>query len=156
MRTLDKYCKNCALRNPDVTRCQLTKLEITPLDMACKHYVEHLIECGICHKKLPKGEVIDATNPADIFYVCPDCENLYSTCHTCEKARQCLFETDPSTLPKIIPQTIRQGNAVMQTQVRNPERVKITCAKSCACYDAEMGCLREEAQCCGKYIFARR
>ena len=124
--------------------------------MACAHYVEHLEECGICGKKLPKGEVIDATNPADVFYICPSCEQLLGTCNTCEKARKCSFNSDPSTLPKIIPQTIRQGNTVMQTQVRNPERVKITCAKNCACYHAEMGCLREESQCCDKYTFSRR
>ena len=156
MRTLDKYCKNCALRNPSASKCQLTGLEFQPLDMACAHYVEHLEECGICSKKLPKGEVIDATNPADVFYICPSCEQLLGTCNTCEKARKCSFNSDPSSLPKIIPQTIRQGNTVMQTQVRNPERVKITCAKNCACYHAEMGCLREESQCCDKYTFSRR
>ena len=156
MRTLDKYCKNCALRNPSASKCQLTGLEFQPLDQACAHYVEHLEECGICGKKLPKGEVIDVTNPADVFYICPSCEQLLGTCKTCEKARKCSFNSDPSTLPKIIPQTIRQGNTVMQTQVRNPERVKITCAKNCACYHAEMGCLREESQCCDKYTFSRR
>lgn len=152
---LTKYCKNCALRNPNAPKCQLTGLEIEPLDPACKHYTEHLDECGICHKKLPKGEVVDVTNPADVFYICPNCESLIGMCQTCEKVRQCLFESDPSSLPKIIPQTVRQGNAIMQTQVRNPERVKITCEEKCACYDKEYGCTREQSQCCDKYIFSR-
>ena len=156
MRKLDKYCKTCALRNPSAPKCQLTGLNIHPNDPACAHYVTSLVECGICKTKLAEGQVIDATNPADVFYICKNCEEKLGTCATCEKARNCLFETDPSSLPKMIPQTIRQGNAVMQTQVKNPERVKITCKEKCACYNAEMGCLREVSQCCDKYIFSRR
>lgn len=156
MKTLDKYCKNCVLRDPKAPKCQLTGLEIQQGDMACARYVTHLDECGICGSKMPRGLLIDATNPADPFYICPQCEQKIGTCFTCEKAQQCSFESDPSTLPKVIPQTIRQGNAVMQTQIRNPERVKITCEKNCACYDKEIGCIREESQCCNKYIFIRR
>lgn len=152
---LTKYCKNCALRNPNAPKCQLTGLDIQRGDTGCAHYVTHLDECGICKSKMPRGQLVDVTNPADIFYICPKCEEKIGTCVTCEKSRFCSFESDSSTLPKVTMQTIRQGNAVMQTQVRNPERIKITCAKNCACYDAEIGCLREEAMCCDKYIFTK-
>jgi hypothetical protein len=44
----------------------------------------------------------------------------------------------------VIMQTLRQGNAIMQTQVINPERVKITCY-NCSCWNKEEEyCMRKE------------
>ena len=83
----------------------------------------------------------------DNDYVCDDCLNRLGTCAVCEYQNTCDFETNPSTLPKIVQKVIRQGNAQMMTQVRNPEREKITCAAGCKCYDKTYGCSRQDGLC---------
>ena len=59
----------------------------------------------------------------------------------------CSFENDPSPLPKIVQKQVRQGNMTAITQVRNPERIEITCKKDCPCYDPEFECLRQFGTC---------
>lgn len=65
----------------------------------------------------------------------------------CEFAKTCDFETNPSTMPKIVQKVIQQGNMQMATQVRNPEREKITCAAGCKCYNETYGCSRQDNLC---------
>ena len=65
----------------------------------------------------------------------------------CKEAHICDFETNSSSLPKQVQQTSRQGNMVMQTVVKNPERIRITCEKGCKCWSDEFGCLKQNGIC---------
>ena len=79
--------------------------------------------------------------------VCMNCCKSFTTCRMCEKVYECPFETDPSPLPKVILQTMQQGPMTVQTQVRNPERVKQFCFP-CECFDKEdLICRREDGWC---------
>lgn len=40
----------------------------------------------------------------------------------------------------------------MTTQVKNPDRIRITCQTGCPCFSDENGCLREFNH-CGSYVF---
>ena len=79
--------------------------------------------------------------------LCPQCASLLNTCNFCKQAQQCLFETDPSPLPKMIKKQFRQGNMITVTEIINPERVRQTCEKGCACFDANFGCMRQFYYC---------
>lgn len=145
---LNKYCGQCALRSPDQTSCQLTKLAITPKDPACGYFCAHLTKCGLCGQAFPK-----LTTIMDDYYVCDSCLSTLGTCHQC-KQQICDFETNPSPLPKVVQKIIHQGNMQMSTQVRNPEREKITCANGCKCYTPSGTCARQDGL-CGNYIFKK-
>lgn len=139
---LPKYCGKCALRNDQQKICQLTNLPYESGDLACKHFCKTIPQCGTCQRRFPSLKTI-----MDNDYVCDDCLNRLGTCAVCEYQNTCDFETNPSTLPKIVQKVIRQGNAQMMTQVRNPEREKITCAAGCKCYDKTYGCSRQDGLC---------
>ena len=79
--------------------------------------------------------------------LCEDCLNATGTCQMCEFSKTCDFETNPSTLPKVVQKVVQRGNMQMATQVRNPEREKITCAAGCKCYNEKYGCSRQDNLC---------
>ena len=81
---------------------------------------------------------------------CPNCHVTLSTCAGCIHGQHCQFEENPSPIPKVIMKTVRQGNAIMQTQVKNPERIAI-CCEGCHCYQ-ENECMRQ-FQICSTYQF---
>lgn len=149
MEKLNKYCGQCALRSPSQKVCQLTGWSYEDRDPACKNFCSHLTECGLCKKKFPSLNII-----MDDYFVCDDCVNRLGTCFMCKMAHNCDFETNPSTLPKVVQQVIQQGNMQIATQVRNPEREKITCAAGCKCYNETYGCSRDEGVCIN-YEFRR-
>ena len=82
--------------------------------------------------------------------MCRKCFSLAGTCHLCENGTLCDFETSPLNLPKQEQKTIRQGNMVVQTVVKNEARIRETCLKNCPCYDPDFGCFKENGT-CGKY-----
>lgn len=88
------------------------------------------LTCELCGKAYPSASLI----LVDESLICEHCYSYRGTCATCAKNTDCLFESDPSPLPKVTVQTTRQGNMTIQQQVINPERVAITCAKGCSCY----------------------
>lgn len=109
------------------------------------------IPCELCGNLfLPVAMVADMTE-GELHLVCPQCYNYLTTCHTCRKAKDCKFETDPSPIQKIIQRTYRQGPMTSVVQEKNPERIAITCQKGCDCYEPEKGCLREIIGWCDKY-----
>ena len=85
-----------------------------------------------------------------IKYLCGRCLKIPAQCGLCEKAQICPFETDSSPLPKVVMKTIQQGNMMLQTQIKNPERIEITCKTQCPCFSEEFGCLKENGI-CGDY-----
>lgn len=112
--------------------------------------------CSLCGRPCLKDAIISAkevegpdSNPA-YYIICPNCFTQVNTCNLCTYRGECDFETNPSPLPKQIQQTIRQGQMVMQTIVKNPDRIRETCQKSCKCWSDEFGCLKQNGT-CGNY-----
>ena len=81
---------------------------------------------------------------------CNRCAGLFNTCHLCLNSTKCEFETNPSPLPKQVQQTIRQGNAQIQTIIKNPERIDL-CCPSCPCWNIADACCNREFETCGNY-----
>ena len=144
-----KHCGQCALRSPSQKKCQLTGWTYEDKDPACKNFCIHLNQCGICGRSFPSLKIV-----IDDYLVCGECAEKTGTCHLCESRFECDFETNPSTLPKVVQKVIQQGNMQMATQVRNPEREKITCAAGCKCYNETYGCSRQN-NVCEHYKFRR-
>lgn len=143
-------CKNCAMRDPNADSCNLTKWEIKPETDSCPQFIDanHLAVCASCGVMGPENAFIYLADKK--VFVCPQCQAALGTCEGCGEARFCEYETNASPLPKLIPRQVHQGNMIMTTQVRNPEREKITCQAGCKCYDIDWGCLRDDG-CCGNY-----
>ena len=99
------------------------------------------IPCDYCGN--PASTVVDSEGNCS----CVGCYQQFYTCRMCEMGSFCPFETDPSPIPKVVMQQVRQGNMVMQTQIKNPERVKQFCFP-CICFDQEdLYCKCEDGWC---------
>ena len=142
MDKLPKYCGQCALRNPNNQKCQIIGWSYKDDDLACKNLCNHLSICEYCGRAFPS-----IMNILDEKLICEDCLSATGTCQMCEFSKTCDFETNPSTLPKVVQKVIQRGNMQMATQVRNPEREKITCAAGCKCYNEKYGCSRQDNLC---------
>ena len=144
-KTTPDTCATCAFKHPQTSVCQLTGQQVSNEDFCSKHE-EFLHVCELCHK--PALPILLYPWEGGITnFLCQDCFRSFSTCRMCASGKHCAFEAD-TTLPKQVMQTIRQGNMVMQTQVRNPELVNKTCKAGCKCYDnAGQYCRREDGYC---------
>ena len=99
------------------------------------------IPCDYCGR--PASTVVDDEGNCS----CVSCYQRFYTCYMCDHAVTCEFENNPSPIPKQVQQTVRQGNMVMQTVVKNPERVKQFCFP-CQCFNQdELYCRREDSWC---------
>lgn len=148
MSKVYKTCGTCAHRQPQTQNCPLLKRETADAD-SCPFHTSQLTKCSKCGVTIIRN--------SEIFYcgehtLCLRCQSQHGYCETCRNASTCSFETDPSPIPKVITQQIQQGPMIIQQQIRNPERIKITCANNCKCYDSELGCLKEN-RCCGNWEF---
>ena len=144
----EKFCETCGLRAPAQNVCSLTRLKVDPKKDFCSRHCEHPHKCDLCGGLFIESPYIDITNSTKLLVVCPECKAAYHYCPTCTHSQSCAFETDPSTLPKMVQKQVRKGNMIAVTTIRNPERIAITCAKSCSCYDPETKeCVRENLSC---------
>lgn len=128
-----RTCKECAYF--DDMRCKISGQPAISHNIACASFSSKRYECDICHRQIHHTEVIYDSKTNKI--VCSDCCNRLSSCDNCHNGHLCLFETDPSPLPKQVQKQIRQGNMIGQTIIKNPDRVRKTCMKGCLCWDAE-------------------
>lgn len=103
-----------------------------------------LITCNICGRPCQHNAII-SIEPS--YILCPQCYQYVGTCSFCINRQNCLFETDSSPVPKQVQQIIRQGSAVIQTVVKNPERIRITCQEKCNCWNSDFGCLKQNDYC---------
>jgi hypothetical protein len=139
-----RTCKECAYF--DDMRCKISGQPAISHNIACASFSSKRYECEICHRQIHHTEVIYDSKSNKI--VCSDCCNRLSTCNNCHNGNICLFETDPSPLPKQIQKQIRQGNMIGQTIVKNPDRILITCKKGCPCWDAETESCNKQLRYC--------
>lgn len=139
-----RTCKECAYF--DDMRCKISGQPAISHNIACASFSSKRYECDICHRQIHHTEVIYDSKSNKI--VCSDCCNRLSTCDNCHNGPICLFETDPSPLPKQIQKQIRQGNMIGQTIIKNPDRILITCKKGCPCWDAETESCNKQLRYC--------
>ena len=104
-----------------------------------------IMQCETCGR--PTDQQILCPD-GDIWHIlCPNCASQLNSCSFCKKVNTCLFETDPSPLPKMIQKQIRQGPMISVTTEKNPARVDITCKKECDCFDPNFDCMRQFYYC---------
>ena len=144
-----KDCAHCALPSINGGVCPVFRTKPKDPKDSCPMFQEKIEYCEICGQPILSGLAIIGVNGDSYHQMCADCASKTGTCATCKMRKTCEFETNPSTIPKVVQQTIQQGPATMVTQVRNPARVDLFC-KSCSCYNEEFGCLKENG-CCGNY-----
>ena len=148
---MKKFCETCGLLDPKLQKCRLFGHQVEPTADFCSRHGTPIISCGLCGSMLLASQAVVNTKGADdITLICRQCSSLYGTCALCKHGNSCSFETDPSPLPKVVQRKIQQGNATMVTQIKNPERIEITCKQNCPCYDQELECLKQYNN-CGKY-----
>lgn len=142
-----KFCGNCGFLDRGSLRCKVFGHGVVPEKDFCSKHTDEVLCCDFCGNPVLHYYIDNDTGKI----LCENCLQACGTCRLCEHATQCEFETNTSPLPKIVQKRIQQGPMTTITQVRNPERVAITCAAGCSCYDPELGCIRQITGHCGKY-----
>ena len=147
MRTFHR-CGRCLYRNSETNQCGRLKITVSAEQDACPSYIDqtYLTTCTFCGRQLPIRNAVIFSDGEEVHHACNDCANLSGYCHTCAAASSCLFNTDPSPIPMLVQKQIRQGNMVSVTTVKNTERVKVTCAVGCKCFDSEFSVCNKEQQ----------
>jgi hypothetical protein len=107
------------------------------------------VVCAICQNYIVGHSFLEKTKDQYIE-ICGKCARALSTCAGCKYAN-CEFQENPDPLPKTIMKQFRQGNAVVQTTVMNPERVKKFC-EPCPCFNKEDYACDKEFNCCDRHI----
>ena len=140
-----KYCRTCRILDPRQNVCQLSRQPVDPNKDYCTKHQEDIYQCERCHQATLMPFF---TRHGDLWHVyCGDCIQLLNTCAFCKGIEKCDFETNPSSLPKLVQKQVRQGNMVSITTVKNPERIRQTCENGCNCFSAENGCMRDFNYC---------
>lgn len=138
-----KICENCALYRQNI--CALNGQQRNKNDY-CPDFKKYLNICDCCGKEHLQS-FLCSWNNENYITLCGTCFQAASTCDLCVNGSTCAFEQDPSPIPKQIMKNIRQGNMMMQTSVKNPERVDKFCT-NCHCFNiAENTCNKEFGHC---------
>lgn len=144
-----RTCGECALAQHNGGICPIFK-EAFPSDaQACPKFTTNVVNCALCGNLFRQIDtLVDITHSGPLHSICAQCHSQVNHCPTCKHNKeQCLFETDPSDIPKVIQQQIRQGNMIQIATVKNPSRIEITCKKGCPCYSEDFECGKQITQC---------
>ena len=142
-------CLTCGYRSMDPSRCPLLGVEYKQ-DQTCPYHACEIPVCEVCRNIIVSTKPLRFYQFPDTYWkpVCENCVSAIGTCRNCSNSTACDFETNPSPLPKAVIKSFQQGNMITQTTVKNEERVAITCAQNCGCFDHETStCLREYGTC---------
>ena len=147
-----KICENCALYRQNI--CALNGSQRDKNDY-CSNFKKYLNICDCCGKEHIQSFLCSWDNE-NYITLCGVCFQAASTCDLCANESNCAFEQDPSPIPKQIMKNIRQGNMMIQTSVKNPERVDKFCT-NCHCFNVEENTCNKEFNYCGnqKPIFMK-
>ena len=147
-----KICENCALYRQN--KCILNG-QPRDKDDYCPDFRKYLNVCDCCSKERIQSFLYSWDNE-NYIKLCGGCFQATSTCGLCINGTTCAFEQDPSPIPKQIIKNIRQGNMMMQTTVKNPERIEKFCT-NCHCFNVEENVCNKEFNYCGnqKPIFMK-
>lgn len=130
----DQQCWRCALLQSNRGICPVFKRD-TSAEAGCPLFSSALYQCEICGAHITEEAIISQEEEQN-HLMCANCASQ-PLCGVCVRAQECLFRTDQSCVePPMITATQRQGNAVIQTQIPNPKRVKMLCV-GCPCYSGK-------------------
>lgn len=153
---MERTCGKCLLRQQAGNNmCPVFQEKVEDNERACRKYIGHDSDkCTICGSLMPgKAQIVIMEN-GDAIISCAKCADTLGTCMTCDLVKLCDFETNPINIPKQIQKVVQQGNMVMKTIVRNPEREKETCMKGCTCWDeSECVCMRQSLGGCAAWRY---
>lgn len=144
----NRTCGDCALWQHNGGTCPYFNEAFPATTLCCPKITSSVTSCDICGMlTIPRASFMDMTDPDHPHTVCANCQQHFGKCPTCQHSQTCSFETDPSSLPKMVQKQTRQGNMVQIMTVPNPERIRQTCQKGCPCFSEEFGCLRQNNSC---------
>ena len=147
---MEKFCLTCGFADLKQRICRIKGLPIDPTTDYCTKHDDEPLHCETCSSLILKEAVVYTQDKNEQWHIlCPSCAVQLNTCDTCRNAGQCLFESSTSPLPKLVQRQVRQGPMTTITQIKNPERIAITCEQGCPCYSTEIGCCREY-NCCDR------
>lgn len=149
-----KFCRTCALADPENLVCQLLRMRIDlDKDFCSRHTTEdQLGTCAYCGQMYLGPAILEQTEDGSFIELCPSCNEKFGTCVMCAGFTKCKL-TDESykpQLPVTVIKTIQQGNMRARTQIVNPDRIDAICKAECKCWDGE-GCARRDFGTCAKY-----
>lgn len=153
-----EFCKMAMARLdvPTGRACMRTGTAVKD-DDSCSYFTEDVFTCNCCGNEYP-GRVhailLEQNDDGSYSYasgICHQCLNHKYECVTCAFGNTCEFDTNSSPLPKLVQQTIQQGNMTTVTQVMNPERIRITCENGCPCWSPDFGCSKQNHGTCLQY-----
>ena len=144
-------CRTCGLADLKQNKCRVNGSAIEPDKDFCSKHNKNPVVCERCGNITLQPIIVQDGNNWHIM--CGNCSiGKLNTCAFCEHSSKCEFETNPSELPKLIQQQIRQGPMISVQTIKNPDRIRETCQILCDCFDAKFGCMRESNY-CDKYKF---
>lgn len=148
-----KICENCTFYRQNI--CTLNGYQRNKNDY-CPNFKKYLNICDCCGNEHLQS-FLYSWNNENYIILCSTCFQAASTCELCVNESTCAFEQDPSPIPKQIIKNIRQGNMMMRTSVKNPERVDKFCT-NCHCFNVEENTCNKEFNYCGnqKPIFIKK
>ena len=137
-------CRDCVHRGTSQNGSSACVLHQKLIDIEKDFCSSHAINnqtaiCRICQK--PQVDFIYQFEDK-ILLLCADCQKHMGTCATCDHMNQCGFKNDHSE-PQVVMQTIQQGFATMQVQVKNPRLIQKHCPTCHCSYDNE-NCQQDE------------
>lgn len=148
----DHKCIHCAIFKSNNGICPIFQRD-TSMERGCPMFAAELDPCAICKRHIMGTPIwyIDDQEAGNtqVHKICEQCNGAMKAqpCQVCVNVPYCAFEQDQSCqLPPYVVVQQRQGNAVVQMQQKNPERIAATCAKGCKCYHADT-CMREYGDC---------
>ena len=145
-------CATCIYASKQLNKCLLSKLTIDINSDYCSKWSDAIDCCDLCGNAIPLASLnLVLKKGKRNILICAKCLANLDSCNSCANVKECSFETDPSSLPKVVQKQIKNGNMVMTTNIRNPERIDITCRKNCNCFSEENGCLRQFNS-CGNHV----
>lgn len=152
--TTTKYCRTCALADPETLVCQLTGRTIDlDADFCSQHTTpDQLGTCAYCGQLFFGPAILERLEDGSFIELCHSCQNKFGTCQMCADFKRCKL-TDESYMPRIpvmVIKTIQQGHMAARVQVVNPDRIDAICKAECKCWDGE-GCARRDFGTCAKY-----
>ena len=149
-----KTCGKCAIRREQDGLCEIFHRAVDATEQGCPLFTTEVLTCDVCGNRIiPASNLVIQTGEAGPALLCFDCAT--GACNVCIHAQECRFQTDQSCPePPFIVETVRQGNAIMQRQVPNIKRIKITCS-DCPCYspDSDAFCSKQQNIKCVNHKF---
>lgn len=138
-------CKECVLRNGN--NCLVARRMVEDLSSAACPWGRRADSIRTCEKCGQQFEslLIDMTSNTPHF-ICEACLKSYNTCNSCSQQIFCGFSADQRT-PDYVMRQFRNGNQIIQTQIKNPDKIEIYC-KGCKCWNKDNEyCMKEWGYC---------